>query len=84
METKEGPTFIKVPMGVTYNTCFGCEHLNRVMVRSGRDPKYNNFCAVNHSDIMREFHAEGRLISNETPPITPHWCQYLSENPRPL
>ena len=81
MDKKQGPTFIRVPQSVTYNTCFNCEYLNRHMRRSGRDPIYENHCT--HPDIYsgtkRQLRAEGRYISQETPPITPHWCPFLQE-----
>jgi hypothetical protein len=79
--TKQGPTLIKVPTGVTYNTCFDCRYLNRVMVRSGRNPVHSNNCTHDYDNEVKgpgPYPAEIRFISQETPPITPHWCPILA------
>lgn len=61
---------------ISYQSCTGCRYLLRVIVRSGREPVYDNGCTHSGSPLFK--------LNNRETPIgpedkTPIWCPVLIE-----
>lgn len=83
MSDREGPTTYRP--GIV-RTCLGCKWLDHSMLRSGRDPIYENRCVhPSHPGPPATWVASGlpsyrgREIGRGVEPSTPDWCPVQQE-----
>ena len=73
---REGPSVVQI----THQSCFDCVHHGRFLIRTGRDPEYENTCnhPENGDTITRYLMGyRGRVIGRSDE--TPSWCPVMAK-----